>query len=145
MLCGFIMATAMLLPGVSGTFVLLALGKYATVVAAISAFDATVLVPVLVGALISFLGLAKGVAWLLAHQEERTMLLVVGMLTGSLVSVWPFQQWTYAWVEGKERLVDAYPVWPLVNDVTTWGGVAMMGVGVLVFAALQRGLQKKGA
>lgn len=89
-ICGAIAICTMILPGVSGSFVLLILGKYEYIMSAVNNMNLPVLVVFAIGCAIGILAFAKFLHWLLAHHERQTMLVLVGFVIGSLVKVWPW-------------------------------------------------------
>lgn len=89
-LCGAIAVCTMILPGISGSFVLLILGKYDYVMQAISNLDVPVLAVFGLGCVIGILAFAKFLHWLLGRWEKETMLVLLGFVLGSLVKVWPW-------------------------------------------------------
>ncbi len=97
-LSGAIAICAMILPGISGSFILLILGKYQYIMAAISGLVAgenfgqnlLILCVFLVGALVGILGFSKFLHWLLARWNKETLIVLAGFIIGSLVKVWPW-------------------------------------------------------
>lgn len=91
-LCGAISICTMILPGVSGSFVLLVLGKYDYVMKALDVtdFNIPVVVVFALGCGVGILAFAKFLHWLLARWEKQTMILLLGFIIGSLVKVWPW-------------------------------------------------------
>lgn len=97
-LCGAVSICTMILPGVSGSFVLLIMGRYEYVMNAISSLVgmqnmAACLVVITcfgLGALVGLLAFARLLHWLLAKWEKPVMVLLLGFITGSLVKVWPW-------------------------------------------------------
>lgn len=89
-ICGAIAICTMILPGISGSFVLLILGKYEYIMAAVSEMNIPVLAVFAVGCVIGILAFSKCLHWLLARYERQTMLVLVGFVIGSLVKVWPW-------------------------------------------------------
>jgi putative membrane protein len=124
-LCGAIAISAMMLPGISGSFVLLVLQKYAYVFEAIGRLDLTVIVPFALGCACGLAVFSRFLDWLLARYHDATLLSIVGILTGSLWMIWPFQQRTYQLVLGKERLLHSVPTWPPHWDATAWTALAL--------------------
>ncbi|MDZ4297848.1 MAG: DUF368 domain-containing protein [Moraxellaceae bacterium] len=137
-LCGAIAATAMLLPGVSGSFVLLVLGKYAEVLEALASFNMTFILPLIAGVATGAIAFASSISWLLANYRQRTMLTVIGVLTGSLLAVWPYQHWIYEEVGGKQRLLDATPYLPQHFDGAVLSGIVMMIIGVFLYRGIEK-------
>jgi putative membrane protein len=92
---------AMILPGISGSFILLILGQYAYVLNAVSNLDIITLIPVALGAAVGLLGFARVLSWLLEHYHGVTVAVLVGFLIGSLRKIWP-------WKEVLETGLDRY-------------------------------------
>lgn len=89
--CGVIAIGAMLLPGLSGAFILLLLGAYEYMLAALTAFDMPVLLIFLAGCVLGVLLMARIVAWLLRRHRQRAYGFIIGMLAGSIPALWPWQ------------------------------------------------------
>jgi len=97
-LSGAIAVCAMILPGISGSFILLILGKYQYIMEAISGFtsgaaigESLVILSVLaVGAVCGLLSFSKFLHWLLGRFNKETLLVLAGFIIGSLVKVWPW-------------------------------------------------------
>ena len=94
---GVLAATAWILPGVSGAFVLLLLGLYKPMLEAFTAFDLAVLVPFAAGLAIGLLTFSKLLAWLLAKARRAVLALLTGFMAGSLTELWP-------WGRGAEHV-----------------------------------------
>ncbi len=97
-LSGAIAICAMVLPGISGSFILLILGKYQFIMGTISDLVAGVdfgrnllIISVfLVGVVVGILSFSKFLHWLLARWQKETMIVLAGFIIGSLVKVWPW-------------------------------------------------------
>jgi len=137
-LCGALAICAMILPGVSGSFILLVLQKYAYVFDALGRLDLSVIVPFALGCATGLAAFSRVLAWLLGRFHDVTLLVIVGVLTGSLWSIWPFQDRVYAVVRGKQRLVGSAPTLPEAMDATAWAALALALAGMLAVAALHR-------
>ena len=101
---GFAGGAAMVLPGVSGAYLLLVLGQYRTIVDAVAALAAgaragdaaaaagalPVLLPVAVGAGLGVVGVSNLVSWLLTRFRRATLGFLLGLLLGSVIGLWPF-------------------------------------------------------
>ena len=82
---------ALVLPGVSGSFVLLAMGLYVPVQAALSDRDLAFIGTFMLGAVIGLGSFVKLLHWLLEHRRQGTMALLAGLMIGSLRALWPWQ------------------------------------------------------
>ncbi len=134
-LCGFIAISAMLLPGISGSFLLLILRKYDTIMSGIGHFDVSIIIPFALGALTGVVVFSRVLSWLLAHYYRQALLLIIGVLAGSLWVIWPFQQREYIIVRGKERLIASQPQWPMDWNMETGLaiGLALAGVSLVLW------------
>ena len=97
-LSGALAICAMILPGISGSFILLILGKYQFIMRAISDLvsgvnvgqNLLILSVFGIGAIIGILSFSKFLHWLLARWQKPTMIVLAGFIIGSLVKVWPW-------------------------------------------------------
>lgn len=144
-LSGAIAICAMILPGISGSFILLMLKKYAYVFDAVGRFDLGVILPFAVGAIFGLMLFSRALTWLLDHYYQRTLVTIVGLLTGSLWVIWPFQERTYEVVRGKSRLVHSAPVWPVEWSNSVLSAVAFMVVGLSIVLVLHALSERKTA
>ena len=106
-LAGIAGASAMILPGVSGGYLLLVMGMYVPILSGIDAFkealkardlaalvDPTVgvVLPVGIGVVVGIVAVSNVLKWLLARFEKATLGVLLGLLLGAVVGLWPFQQ-----------------------------------------------------
>ena len=89
-ICGAIAVCTMILPGISGSFILVILGKYDYIMQAVNEMNIPVLAVFGLGCIIGILGFSKFLHWLLKRFERPTMLVLVGFVIGALVKVWPW-------------------------------------------------------
>jgi putative membrane protein len=97
-LSGAIAICAMILPGISGSFILLILGKYQYIMGVISglasgqevASNLVILGVFLIGAAVGIIAFSKFLHWLLARWHKETLIALAGFIIGSLVKVWPW-------------------------------------------------------
>ncbi|MCM1178400.1 MAG: DUF368 domain-containing protein [Clostridium sp.] len=89
-ICGAIAICAMILPGISGSFILLLLGKYEFMMGAIDDMNIGVLAVFAAGAVVGILSFSKFLHWLLARFHRQTLIVLAGFIIGSLVKVWPW-------------------------------------------------------
>lgn len=90
--CGAIAICAMILPGISGAFVLLLLGKYEYMITALTQFNIPVIVVFIVGCVLGILGFSHFLNWILKHYRYATLALLAGFMLGSLNKVWPWKE-----------------------------------------------------
>ncbi|MGI6878702.1 DUF368 domain-containing protein [Microbacterium sp. gxy059] len=82
---------ALVVPGLSGSFFLLALGLYEPTLQAVADRDFAYLGIFLVGALVGLFTIAKVVSFLLEHRRRITLVVMIGLMAGSLRALWPWQ------------------------------------------------------
>ncbi|MBS9402881.1 DUF368 domain-containing protein [Halomonas sp. TRM85114] len=92
LLGGAIAISAMLLPGVSGSFLLLTMGLYGTVMDGIRGFDVGLLSIFGLGCLFGLFVFSRLLSWLLQHHHTATLQLLVGFIIGSLPVLWPWRE-----------------------------------------------------
>lgn len=92
MLSGAIAICAMILPGISGAFILLLLGKYMYIMEAVTELNIGVLAIFAVGAIVGIVSFSHVLSWLLAKWHDATVTMLMGFMIGSLNKVWPWKQ-----------------------------------------------------
>jgi putative membrane protein len=89
---GALAICAMILPGISGAFILVLLGSYKTVLDAVHMRDFVILGAVALGALFGLLSFARLLKWMFAHYKNSTLALLTGFILGSLNKIWPWKR-----------------------------------------------------
>ena len=105
---GAIAICAMLLPGISGSFILLILGAYTSVITALSNFDVLRIGAFAVGALIGLLTFSRVLSRILKRHHSTTIALLTGFLLGSLHVLWPWKKqikMLYTHSDGREEWI----------------------------------------
>lgn len=90
-LSGAIAICAMILPGISGSFILLILGKYSYVINAIKELDIFTIIVFVLGCMVGLLSFARVVSWLLKKHHNVAVSLLAGFMLGSLNKIWPWK------------------------------------------------------
>ena len=90
-LCGAIAICAMILPGISGSFILLLLGKYEYMLKALTDLNIVLIITFVIGAAIGIVSFSHFLTWLLKKYHVTTISALAGIMIGSLVKVWPWQ------------------------------------------------------
>jgi Predicted membrane protein len=124
-LSGAIAICAMILPGISGSFILLLLGKYLFIMEAVNNFDVVVLIIFACGALLGILLFSHFLGWLLNKFYMLTIALLSGFMIGSLIKVWPWKE------VGAQEGID-YPVLPSTYEQLT-GNDALLVQAIIFF------------
>ena len=128
---GMLASMAMILPGISGSYILILLGMYATVLEWVHRFDLPYLGVFVLGVGAGITGFSRLLRWLLAHYEKPTLSLLGGFLLGSLAMIWP-------WKSG------GVPVWPahFDGDPHIWMAIGLALTGIVLILALERAANK---
>jgi putative membrane protein len=88
---GAIASCAMILPGISGSYILLLLGVYSIVMTAITAKDYKIIGAIAIGVLIGLLSFARLLKWLFLNYKNQMLIVLTGVMLGSLNKVWPWK------------------------------------------------------
>jgi putative membrane protein len=90
-LSGALAICAMILPGISGSFIMLLLGVYGQIIAAIKGFDMAVLSIFTAGCLVGIMAFSRLLSWVFEHYRNSLLALLTGFMIGALVKVWPWK------------------------------------------------------
>ena len=136
---GLLGICAMILPGISGSFILLLLGMYGPIISAVADREWIPLIVFAGGCGIGLLIFSRFLSFVLARARVATMALLVGFLLGSLVILWPWQQVLQTTInsDGQVRPTQTTPVSPFYYEQTTGDSQLL---GCLLSAALGAGL-----
>ncbi|MDN3702493.1 DUF368 domain-containing protein [Vibrio artabrorum] len=96
LIAGAIAICAMILPGISGSFILLLIGMYGPVLGAVKGFQIDVLALFLVGCVIGLLTFSHVLSWLLRSFRDFTLVFLTGLMIGTLPKIWPWKE-TISW------------------------------------------------
>lgn len=135
-LCGSIAICAMILPGISGSFILVLLGKYFFMMDAIQNFKINYIATFISGAAIGIVLFSNVLSFLLRRFHDLTIALLTGFMFGSLNKVWP-------WKEVVETFVDRHGVTkPLIEanvapNAYIWQSILLMLIGFGLVAVLE--------
>lgn len=137
-LSGAIAICAMILPGVSGSFLLLLLKKYSVIIAAIGEFNLSIIVPFLLGCIVGLVSFSRFLTWLLSRFYQRTLLVIKGILIASLWILWPFQERVYETIAGKQKLLSTMPYMPNADHASLYAVVGFVLVGLILVVVIHR-------
>ena len=91
-LSGALAVCAMILPGISGAFILVLLGSYKTILDAVHERDLKIVVTVALGAIFGLLSFARLLKWMFKNYKNLTLALLTGFILGSLNKIWPWKK-----------------------------------------------------
>ncbi|AQU83320.1 MULTISPECIES: DUF368 domain-containing protein [unclassified Halomonas] len=146
MLAGAIAISAMLLPGVSGSFLLLTMGLYGTIMGAIRSFDIGIIILFGMGCVIGLALFSRLLSWLLRRHHDSTLQLLLGFIVGSLPVLWPWRELLRYQIGPEGQMIPLAYRYLLPNDYAVLTGasaqvagvVALMAGGVLLVVLLNR-------
>ena len=130
-IAGALAISAMLLPGISGSFILLILKKYSYIFNAIGYLDFSILIPFILGVLTGLVAFSRLLSYLLARYYRSTLLLITGLLVASLWVIWPFQQRVYETIGDRDYLIHTTPVLPSADTENIVMAFVLMATGVI--------------
>ncbi|MEQ9216841.1 MAG: DUF368 domain-containing protein [Cyclobacteriaceae bacterium] len=134
---GAIAICAMILPGISGSFILLLLGKYDYVLGAVKDLNLGVIAVFGLGCLVGIISFSKLIHWLLQHYKPVTMSVLAGFMLGSLNKIWP-------WKIDLDNVMPTH--YSIVTGMDNYLGIAILffilGIGIVVLLE-QAGKQVK--
>lgn len=138
---GMLAICAMILPGISGSFILVLLGLYPVILDAVAHANVSVLSYFVAGCITGILLFSRLLFWLLSQYRHYTLAVLTGFLVGSLVVVWPWQQIHHEGspLHGVASLQLLSPVGygQLVGDSQWLPVVVLMTIGVVLVSALE--------
>lgn len=143
--CGAVGICAMILPGISGAFILLILGKYLEITGLLkdmihfkfSVDSLTTIAVFCAGMVVGLISFSKLLRWLLARYEGPTMALLCGFMLGSLRKLWPFKV-DLTPSEAKFKLKQFENIWPQAFDSRFWMTMLLMGIAAALVLGLDR-------
>ncbi|UCF73911.1 MAG: DUF368 domain-containing protein [Deltaproteobacteria bacterium] len=142
---GFLAICAMILPGVSGAYILVLLGKYHYILEAINNKDLGTLLILIAGALVGLLSFVRVIGWLLRRYHDLTMALLIGLMLGSLRKIWPWKETLTTLLDSHGKEVPALQVNTLPASFNSEVCLALllMFFGFLVVLGMNAWTQKK--
>jgi putative membrane protein len=138
-LSGMIAICAMILPGMSGAFILVLLGKYQFILNALTSFDLPVIITFIVGAATGIIAFSNVLRWLLNNYHDLTVAALVGFMLGSLREVWP---WKTVHMVGDVP-TEVVMVLPGAIDAETLTAIGLMLLGFLAVITLEYVAEKR--
>jgi putative membrane protein len=124
----------MILPGISGAFILVLLGKYQFVLNAVNQRDFVSLIFVAIGAAIGLISFAQILGWLFKQYHDMTVAVLIGLMIGSLRKIWPWKL-DVAWLQDAAGafVLDSHGERIITQQTLTWPNFATTA-GVTEFA-----------
>lgn len=128
---GLLAISAMIVPGISGTFILLLIGKYQYMSNALLNFNIPIILVFMAGCALGLIGLSRFLTWILDNYHSATVALLAGFMLGSLNKVWPWREALEYVTNSKGEQVPAFD-----KSILPWHYFATTGKDPQVFQAI---------
>jgi putative membrane protein len=128
---GALAVTSLILPGISGVFILLLIEKYQYMINALINLNIPVVLVYMAGCTVGLLGFSRFLVWVLDNYRSTTVALLAGMMLGSLNKVWPWRQVLEYVTNSKGEQVPAFD-----KSILPWHYFATTGKNPQVFQAI---------
>jgi putative membrane protein len=136
----------MILPGISGAFVLLLLGLYHPITdlikglprLSLSANDYLIIATFGIGCLVGLLSFSRLLRWLLAHRHDGTMAFLSGLMIGSLYKIWPFQRVVPATADLPFKEQQYENIWPYASNASLPIVIGLVATAAVLTLLLER-------
>ncbi len=129
--CGALAICAMILPGISGAFILLLIGKYEFMITALINFDIPVIIIFMLGCFLGLLGFSHFLSWILKNYRFATLAMLAGFMIGSLNKVWPWKEVISYRLNHEGHQVPAFD-----KSILPWDYFTITGQDPQVFKAI---------
>ncbi len=139
LLCGVVGACSMILPGLSGSFVLILMGNYQLVmIDAVNNLDLAVLLPVAVGAGVGLLAFSYVLSWVFKRFRSQTLSLLSGFILGSLMILWPWKNEIVKTFGEKSKVVGYEWILPSQLNSEVIGAIICAIVGIALIIVMEK-------
>ncbi|HZJ19969.1 MAG TPA: DUF368 domain-containing protein [Pricia sp.] len=144
-LSGALAVCAMILPGISGAFILVLLGSYKTILDAVHERNITLVAIVGAGAIFGLLSFAKLLKWMFNHHKNITLAVLTGFILGSLNKIWPWKRILETRTIGEKEIIIDENVSPFAFDGNNQLIYALIAaiIGFSLIFILERTASKK--
>lgn len=143
MICGAVATCSMILPGLSGSFVLVLMGNYQLImIDAVNDLNLKILLPVVVGGVVGLLAFSHLLSWIFKNYRDITIAVLTGFILGSMPIIWPWKNDVVTYF-GSEAKVTGYEYYlPELNlDFSIALVIMLIGAALIV---LTEKMAKKG-
>jgi putative membrane protein len=143
---GALAICAMILPGISGAFILVLLGKYHFVLNAVNQRDFITLAIIVSGAAVGLISFVRLLSWLFKKYQEITIAILVGLMLGSLRKIWPWKEDLVGKGASEKLITSQVNIWPTPLDSEVLIAIAFMILGFIAVILINytAKIKKKG-
>jgi putative membrane protein len=138
-LCGIIGISGMMLPGLSGSFILILMGNYELLmVTAVTDLNIVLLAVFLLGSVFGLMSFSHVLSWVLKHYKDATLALLTGFILGSLSIIWPWKKIEESIIINDKEKIITYD-WYLPSDFNqeTILAILLIVAGILIVYSLE--------
>ena len=138
-LCGIVGISGMMLPGLSGSFILILMGNYKLLmVTAVTELNVILLGVFFLGSAFGLMGFSHILAWVLKKYKDETLAILTGFIIGSLSIIWPWKEIAESLiVNGKEKVISYNSYLPAEFNTQTQLAFALMILGYFLVYLLE--------
>ncbi|MBN2401566.1 MAG: DUF368 domain-containing protein [Spirochaetes bacterium] len=150
-ICGVVGVCSMILPGLSGSFVLILMGNYELIfIDAVNTLNLRVLLPVALGAGVGLVAFSHLLSWIFHKFRNQTLAVLTGFITGSLLTLWPWKKAIFRLdaggipvIRNGKKLVEGYSFYLPDPDAQLIWAIVFMAVGILTILVTEKLAEKK--
>lgn len=143
---GALAICAMILPGISGAFILLLIGKYQYMITALIEFNVPIVLVFVTGCLVGILSFSRLLSWVLDNYHSVAVAMLAGFMLGSLNKVWPWREVKEYATNSKGEQISVFDqsIWPgsyfevTGKDPLLLQAILMMALGVFIVILIER-------
>jgi putative membrane protein len=144
--CGALAICAMILPGISGAFILLLIGKYQYIITALIELNFVVIIVFVTGCLVGIIVFSRFLTWILDNYHHLTVALLAGFMLGSLNKIWPWRKVMEYATDSKGEQVAVFDKsilpWNYLTvtgkDPQLFQAIFMMALGVFIVVLIEK-------
>ena len=139
-ICGIIGISGMILPGLSGSFILILMGNYELLmVTAITDLNMLLLTTFFIGSVVGLMGFSHILAWVLKHYKDATLAMLTGFILGSLRTIWPWKEIIKSVIiNGEEKVIEYNWYFPQTINKDTLLAFLSIIIGIMIVYWLEK-------
>lgn len=146
-ICGIVAICSMILPGLSGSFILILLGNYELVmIQAVNNLDFKIIIPVMIGAIGGLIAFSHILSWIYKKYKDQTISILTGFILGSLAILWPWKHQIYKLdmagnylLKDGEKIVQGYTRYmPESFNNEVFIAIALMISGIITIYLIEK-------
>lgn len=146
-ICGVVAICSMILPGLSGSFILILLGNYQLVmIQAVNNVDLKIIVPVMIGAIGGLIAFSHILSWIYNKHKDQTISVLTGFILGSLSILWPWKNEIYSVdmvgnyiLKNGEKIIQGYTKYiPESFNTEVIIAISLMIFGIITISLIEK-------